>query len=109
MLRAKAEPPRYYITPNNMPVNIYNERDFETIDFLCKGIWDLPTQVDAFKYWLSTKGINLKQGHYVADIGFDIRKDACSGGGIVDSESMRMMGKIGMAIHLSEYPGAIEK
>lgn len=40
---------------------------------------------------------------YVADIGFDIRKDAAGGGAVMCSESMRIMGDIGMEIYFSEY------
>ena len=93
----------------NMPVNIYNEENYEKIDLLCKDIWDLPNQIDALEDWLRTKGKHITKGNYVADIGFDIRKDASGGGGTLDSESMKIMGEIGMNVYLSEYPGTIEK
>ncbi|MBO6763291.1 MAG: hypothetical protein JJ909_20225, partial [Roseivirga sp.] len=63
--------------------------------------WDLPTQIDALKTWLINKGKSLEPSKYVADIGFDTRKDATSGGGVLNSESM---GMIGMDVYFSEYP-----
>ena len=92
-----------------MPVNIYNEENYEEIDFLCEDKWDLPSQLDALEDWLKIKGKLIEKGNYVADIGFEMRKNAFGGGGSIDSESMKIMGEIGMNIHLSEYPGAIEK
>lgn len=46
----------------------------------------------------------LEPNKYVADIGFDIRKDATGGGGVLNSESMAIMRKIGMDVYFSEYP-----
>ena len=92
-----------------MPINIYNEINNEKVDWLCDDVWDLPNQIDTFENWLRTKGKNLPKGNYVADIGFDIRKDASGGGAVIDFESMRIMGEIGMSLYLSEYPGAIKK
>lgn len=86
-----------------MPINIYIEETREKIEWLCDGIWDLPTQIDILETWISSKGIKLKPGKYVADIGFDIRKNANGGGGILNSRSMKIMGEIGMDIYFSEY------
>ncbi|HEY5916376.1 MAG TPA: hypothetical protein VIU13_03210 [Chryseolinea sp.] len=40
---------------------------------------------------------------YVADVGFAIRKDASGGGAVLNSESMKILGDIGMDIYFSEY------
>lgn len=89
-----------------MPINIYKEDSREKLEWLCDEDWDLPTQIDALETWLMNKGKNLEPSKYVADIGFDIRKDATGGGAVMNSESMAIMGKIGMDIYFSEYPSA---
>ncbi len=90
-----------------MPINIYKEESSEKVDWLCNDIWDLPTQIDALETWLRKKAKTLPPDKYVADIGFDIRKDACGGGAVLSSESMRIMGEIGMNVYFSEYPTTI--
>lgn len=89
-----------------MPINIYIQETFEKVDWLCEGIWDLPTQIDALQTWLDKKGKDLEPSKYVADIGFDIRKDASGGGGVLNSKSMEIMGRIKMDVYFSEYPSA---
>lgn len=89
-----------------MPINIYIQETFEKVDWLCEEIWDLPTQIDALETWLDKEGKDLEPNKYVADIGFDIRKDATGGGGVLTSKSMAIMGKIGMDVYFSEYPSA---
>jgi len=89
-----------------MPINIYKETDREELEYLCEEIWDLPTQIDTLETWLISKGKTLETSNYVADIGFDIRKDATGGGAVLNSKSMAIMGKIGMDIFFSEYPSA---
>jgi hypothetical protein len=49
------------------------------------------------------KGKTLKPSKYVADIGFNIRKGATGGGGVLNSGSMEIMGMIGMDLYFSEY------
>ena len=89
-----------------MPINIYVYDSAERLDWLCNGVWDLPTQIDSLEIWLNTEGKLLEPNKYVADIGFDIRKDPAGGGGVLSSESMSIMGKIGMDVYFSEYPSA---
>ncbi|PIQ14980.1 MAG: hypothetical protein COW67_10895 [Flavobacteriales bacterium CG18_big_fil_WC_8_21_14_2_50_32_9] len=89
-----------------MPINIYIQETFEKVDWLCEEIWDLPTQIDALETWLDKKGKDLEPNKYVADIGFDIRKDASGGGGVLNSKSMEIMGRIKMDLYFSEYPSA---
>jgi hypothetical protein len=43
------------------------------------------------------------------NLGFDIRKDATGGGGTLSSNSMKIMGVIGMDVYFSEYPSSEEK
>ena len=92
-----------------MPINIYIEDTGEKLDWLCDGIWDLPNQIDALENWLDKNGKKLIPNKYVADIGFDIRKDATGGGGVLKSESMKIMGIIGMDVYFSEYPSTDEQ
>ncbi|PKP23040.1 MAG: hypothetical protein CVU05_01295 [Bacteroidetes bacterium HGW-Bacteroidetes-21] len=89
-----------------MPINIYIQETFVKVDWLCEGIWDLPTQIDVLESWLEKKAKALKPNKYVADIGFDISKDASGGGGVLSSKSMAIMGKIGMDVYFSEYRSA---
>lgn len=86
-----------------MPINIYNEETGEKLALLSDRIWDLPTQIDDLEAWLANSGINLQPNHYVADIGFKIRKNASGGGAVLSSKSMAIMGKIGMDVYFSEY------
>lgn len=92
-----------------MPINIYIEDSVEKLEWLCYEAWDLPTQIDALETWLMDKGKTLEPSKYVADIGFDIRKDATGGGGVLNSESMAIMGKIGMDVYFSEYPSVSQE
>ncbi len=87
-----------------MPIRIYKVRAGEELEWLCDEYWDLPTQIDALENWLINKGKTLEPNRYVADIGFDIRKDAIGGGAVLNSESIATMAKIGMDIYFSEYP-----
>lgn len=86
-----------------MPIDIYIDDNYQRIDYLCEGVWDLPNQIDSFEKWLSTKGVSLPKGSYIADIGFEIRKEAVGGGAVLNSESMKIMGNIGMDVYFSEY------
>lgn len=87
-----------------MPINIYNQTNNEKLDWLCEDVWDLPNQIHTLEKWLMTKGVLLPKSSYVADIGFDIRKDATGSGAVLNSETMKIMSDIGMDIYLSEYP-----
>lgn len=67
----------------------------------------MPSQIDDLKNWLYSHGENLAKGKYVADIGFDIRKDLNGGGTVINSKMITMLNQIGMKIYLSEYPKTI--
>lgn len=86
-----------------MPINIYIEDRGEKLEWLCDEEWDLPMQIETLEVWLMNEGRALKPGKYVADIGFEMRKDSAGGGGVLNSGSMAIMGKIGMDIYFSEY------
>jgi hypothetical protein len=90
-----------------MPINIYEEDTFKKIANLSSDKWDLPNQLDDFEVWLKTEGVKLPKSKYVADIGFDIRKNANGGGAIINLEMIKILAKIGMEIYLSEYPNQI--
>lgn len=92
-----------------MPINIYNQENNERLEWLCEDVWDLPNQIDTLEKWLTTKGIKLPKDSYVADIGFDIRKEATGGGAVLTSKSMKIMGDIGMDIFFSEYPTSLSE
>lgn len=91
-----------------MPINIYIDGNYERVDYLCENIWDLPNQIDSLEKWLKTKGVSLLKGSYVADIGFDIRKDAVGSGAVLSSKAMKIMGDIGMDVYFSEYPESLK-
>ena len=92
-----------------MPINIYNEINNEKIEYLCEDVWDLSTQIYELEKWLTEKGKELPIGKYVADIGFDIRKNASGGGGIINTKMINIMSKIGIEVYLSEYAGLSKK
>jgi hypothetical protein len=87
-----------------MPINIYKEESYETIALISENNWNLPNQIDDFEKWLFSIGKNLPNGKYIADIGFDIRKDASGGGAVINLKMIKILAKIGMEIYLSEYP-----
>ena len=87
-----------------MPISIYNSINDDKIKYLSANIWDLPSQILALQEWLEKEGTKLEKGKYVADIGFDVRKDATGGGGIINSKMIAILAEIGMEIYLSEYP-----
>lgn len=89
-----------------MSINIYHMESYERVTTLAKESWELPEQIAELERWLQEEGKNLIKGPYVADIGFDIRKDALGGGAVMSSKMMKLLSDIGMEIHLSEYPGA---
>jgi hypothetical protein len=92
-----------------MPVNIYRVtpqgEDNEEVAWLCDDEWVLTPQFEAFKEWLENSTEDLKPGEYVADVGFQWRRDAAAGGPVLDAKSMRRMAELGMDLYLSEYPG----
>ena len=98
-----------FLQTEKMPINIYNDINNDKIEYLCEDIWDLPTQISELEKWLAEKGKELPMGKYVADIGFDIRKNASGGGGIINTKMINIMSGIGIEVYLSEYPGLNKK
>ena len=86
-----------------MPINIYIEESTEEIAWLCNGNWELASQINELENWLKENGINLPHKSYIADVGFEVRKNASGGGATLNSESLQIMGEIGMSLYLSEY------
>ena len=86
-----------------MPIDIYNKKTSERMEWLCDDSWELANQIDALESWLKNRGKNLERNKYVADIGFNIRAGATGGGGVLSSKSMEIMGKIGMDLYFSGY------
>lgn len=87
-----------------MPVYVKSKCTNAEIASFAADDWSLPSQIDALEEWLRTQSDNLEPGHYIADIGFSMRKEACGGGAIVSPEAMRRMGQLGISLYLSEYP-----
>jgi len=87
-----------------LPINIYNNDNAEKVALLSDDCWELPTQIDVLEAWLKENELKIPSGNYVIDIGFDIRKDASGGGGVLTTQSMAIMVKLGIELYLSEYP-----
>jgi hypothetical protein len=92
-----------------MPVNIYrstqDEQENEKTAWLCDGEWELAPQIYALSQWLEQNDGALPSAEYVADIGFCWRRDAASGGGVLEPAAMRRMADLGMSLFLSEFAG----
>ncbi|WP_282019195.1 hypothetical protein [Salegentibacter mishustinae] len=85
-----------------MAINIYKE-NFESIEYISENNWDLPTQIYELEIWLEKNQKKLQKGKYVADIGFEMRKDANGGGAVLNSKIIKMLNDVGMEIYFSEY------
>jgi len=46
----------------------------------------------------------IKKGKFIADVGFEIRKNARGGGTSLSPKMMRTMSDLGISLYLSEYP-----
>jgi hypothetical protein len=84
-----------------MPVYIYKNN--KRISECAVEEWELPTQIDELEQWLKTNHQSLPKGKYFADIGFQVRKGATGGGGVISIAMIGMLNDIGMEIYLSEY------
>ncbi|MCO6510377.1 MAG: hypothetical protein J5I65_06255 [Aridibacter famidurans] len=92
-----------------MPVSIYRvtiegEED-EHLAWLCDDEWELAPQVEALSDWIEKESLNLEPGEYVADIGFGWRRDAGSGGPVLEPDTSWRIADLGMSLFLSEYAG----
>lgn len=90
-----------------MPINIYRvtpgDQDNEEIAWLCDDEWEIAPQIEALSTWLASNSSMLQSGEYVADVGFGWRRDASSGGPVLEPAAMRRMAELGMSLYLSEY------
>lgn len=87
-----------------MAVKIYKYGTFDHVDFICDDSLDLSSQIYYLEKWLKTKGVLLPKSRYVADIGFDVNRDASGGGAVLNSKTIKMLNDIGMEVYFSEYP-----
>ncbi len=89
-----------------MPINIYQDNSDRTqIGWICDGDWELPSQIYEFENWLIQNSETLKEGPYIADIGFTPRPDASGGGGVISLKMIEILHKAKIELFLSEYPG----
>ena len=93
-----------------MPINLIdytNSNEGEKgqeIDHLCEDEWEMPKQIETLEKWLKELNGKIKNGTYVADIGYSPRDGAAGGGAVLTTEAMEIMVEIGMELCLSEYP-----
>jgi hypothetical protein len=92
-----------------MPVNIYrltpDDQENEEVAWLCDDVWLIRPQIEALSTWLEQSSATLQPADYIADVGFQWRRDALAGGPVLDPTAMRRMADLGMWLYLSEYPG----
>jgi len=89
-----------------MPIKIYRDVDENPeIAWLCDESWELPIQIESLSEWILQQAAELKNGPYVADIGFSVRPDAFAGGAVLDSSIMKLLAEADVSIFLSEYAG----
>ena len=86
-----------------MPINIYIEESTKKVAWLCDDKWELAPQICKLEKWLVEHGKKLPNNSYIADVGFEVRKTASGGGATLNSDSLKIMGEIGMSLYLSEY------
>jgi len=86
-----------------VPIYIKWENSTENITQLEKGVWDLPSQIQALEKWLIENPLNLSPSNYIVDLGFSVRENACGGGAILSPQAMTIMGQLGVKLYLSEY------
>ena len=71
---------------------------------LCEDSWDLRAQIEALEEWLFSSEMNLDSSHHwVADVGFSHRANACGGGPPLTLNLMRKCLEYNIEIFLSEY------
>lgn len=73
------------------------------VAYLCDDVWLLQPQIEALRGWLAQNSAALQPADYVADVGFCWRRDASSGGPVLEPITMRRMADLGMSLYLSEY------
>jgi hypothetical protein len=102
-------------TGKHVPISINNyaavndRGQREEVAWLADADWELPSQFAELEKWIQNTGASLPKGDYVIDIGFSPREGAAGGGGVLSTESMRVMVEKGMTLHISEYPPVAEE
>ena len=89
-----------------MSIWISQLKDNKRIAFLHLGsdVWDLPSLFKVFEQWLDSLDNNWQSDiHWIADIGFSPRDDACGGGPIISRQIMQICIDRNIEIYLSEY------
>lgn len=89
-----------------MPIRIdkYISDERTEIAWLSDEEFDLALLLSSLTEWLLTNSECLEPGDYCADVGFSARDGAAGGGATLSNGALKIMAKIGMALHLSEYP-----
>ena len=92
-----------------MPIYIfYNNASNETLASLCDGEWELCAQMYTLEKWLIDNHSELCKSEYIADIGFCSREfdegSGIGGGGVLTTQMIKILDRIGMEIYFSEYP-----
>jgi hypothetical protein len=88
-----------------MPIKVYKDVDGRPeVAWLCDDCWELPAQIEGLGDWIRSESAKLKDGPYVADIGFSIRPEAFGGGVALEPNIMKLMVDADMSIFFSEYP-----
>lgn len=79
---------------------------YENFVELAAGEWKLTEQVEALRDWLKEHHHELDRDFaWIADIGFELRKDATGGGPVISVAMMKLCVECRMDIFLSEYGG----
>jgi hypothetical protein len=88
-----------------MPVRIYRFADIrDKVAYICRDSWDLDEQLWKLHEWVKRNKGKLKGDHFVADIGYAMRKDATGGGHALTKKEMLDYVEFGMDIYFSQYP-----
>lgn len=61
--------------------------------------------MEALSAWLEECSHEFEPDEYVADVGFGWRREAGSGGSVIEPETFRRMADLGMSLFISEYAG----
>ena len=95
-----------------MPVSIYRirrpEQENEQVAWLCDDEWSLTPLGDALTVWLRENAAKLPVAEYVANLAFQWRRSASSGGPAFAPETLRQMADLSMSLLFSEYAGFAE-
>jgi hypothetical protein len=90
-----------------MPVHIFTpsteEHDLRDIASFCGDEWEISPQIAALSDWLAHSSQTLQPAEYIADVSFGWRRDAATGGPVLEPAAMRRMAELGMSLQFSEF------